>query len=228
VEGVLTGVKAAITLALLFAPSVARADTSLTVGNAPGYPGTTATMPVYLAQGSNVVVSQFDVAYNAARVVPAGAAQAPRIAGQRVKYRDIAPGVRRVLAYSTSPATSRFTNAARTVAVLPFTLGPGQYSGSGPVTPANAIFVQKDETSVPGAALNSGAIFAQPVFLQSDGTPSFFLPSQPGSNYVIQASADLAQWVNLSTNRATSDFIESSDPGGRELDHRFYRLEPNP
>lgn len=49
-----------------------------------------------------------------------------------------------------------------------------------------------------------------------------------GTNYWSQTTSDLVQWVNISTNRATSDFLESSDPGGRDFDYRFYRALPQP
>jgi len=228
VKSVRIGLMAAIAMTLLLAPSAARAETSLTVGNARGYPGTTAAVAVYLAPGSNIVVSQFDVSFNTGKVGPAGAAMAPRGAGQRVKSREVAPGVRRVLAYSVNPALPRATNAVRAVATLPFALAAGEYVGSGPLTPANGILVQRDGTALTGVTLNSGAIFAQPVFLQADGTASFFLPSQPGTNYWVQASTDLLQWMNLSTNRATSDFLEASDSNGRDFDYRFYRAVPQP
>jgi hypothetical protein len=179
-------------------------------------------VPIYLAQASNLLVTQFDLAFNTGKVSPAGAALAPRAAGQRVKSKDVAPGVKRVLAYSLARSAPVGTN--RTIATVPFTLALREYIGSGPLAPTNPLLVQRDETVLAPVTLNSGTIFARPVNVRLDGTVDFFLPTTPGSNYVVQASADLVQWTSIATNRATSDFLEWNDPEGRFFDYRFYRL----
>jgi hypothetical protein len=45
-----------------------------------------------------------------------------------------------------------------------------------------------------------------------------------GSNYVLQASIDLTNWVSLSTNTPLSSPFYLTDPGATNFAQRFYRV----
>src|SRR5262245_13707456 len=108
------------------------AQTTLAVGSSPGYPGTTVSVPVSFSRATNIVAAQFEIAY-ATNAVSSGAAVAAQASARHfVKSREVAPGVRRVVAYSLARPLS--TNRA-TVARVPFTLADGERNSSGPLTP---------------------------------------------------------------------------------------------
>jgi hypothetical protein len=138
-----------------------------------------------------------------------------------IKSREIAPGVRRTLVYSLSNTNVAGTNGP--IVQLPFTVSPQETINSGPLTPSNVIVAQADGTAVAPVSLSVGRIFVQPVNLLPDGQAQFFLPSVEGRRYVIQASSNLVEWVPLSTNLATSSFMNLEDIGAANYPHRFYR-----
>ena len=84
-------------LVALFAAATGFAQTSLSVGNAPGYPGATISVPVTLRQSGNAVAAQFDVTFNSARVSALEASRGERLTNHVIRSRQIAPGVERVL-----------------------------------------------------------------------------------------------------------------------------------
>jgi hypothetical protein len=47
-----------------------------------------------------------------------------------------------------------------------------------------------------------------------------------GSNYVLQASTNLAQWSSISTNSVSTTAVLLADPGSNEAPYRFYRVLP--
>jgi hypothetical protein len=46
----------------------------------------------------------------------------------------------------------------------------------------------------------------------------------PGWTSIIQASADLATWVPISTNMPTANTFTVIDHAAANLEHRFYRI----
>ena len=64
------------TLAVLALASASplSAQSTLVIGNVPGYPGATVAVPVSLQKATNATAAQFDVAFNTEKVT-AGAAQ---------------------------------------------------------------------------------------------------------------------------------------------------------
>lgn len=194
--------------------------TSLTVGNVPGYPGTTVYVPISSRQATNIVAAQFDLAYSPTRATPGTAALAPAHAGHTIRSREVAPGVHRAIVYSMNNALLR-TNGF--TATIPFQLPPGERAGSGPITPDNVILARRDGTPITPVIANRGAIFAQPVNTQPDGTVQFFLPSQPDTRYLIQATTDFVQWVNLTNITATGNFMDLVDADAPTYPKRFYR-----
>lgn len=198
------------------------AQTSLSVGNVPGYPGAMVSVPVSLRQpGGGAVAAQFDVAFNAGKISGGEPVGTLRLTNHTVKSREIAPGVRRTLVYSLSNTSVAGTNGP--IVQLPFTVSPQETISSGPLTPSNVIVAQADGTAVAPVSLSVGRIFVQPVNLLPDGQAQFFLPSIEGRRYVIQASSNLVEWVPLSTNLATSSFMSLEDINAAHYPHRFYR-----
>ena len=49
------------------------------------------------------------------------------------------------------------------------------------------------------------------------------LSGPAGSNYVIQASADLKNWTPISTNAAPTGSISYTDVAAKNLPFRYYR-----
>ena len=206
------------------APSSLCAQTSLSVGNVPGYPGAIVFVPVSLRQpAGGAVAAQFDVAFNAGKVSGGGPVATARLAQHTVKSREIAPGVRRTLVYSLSNTNMTGTNGS--IVQMPFTVSPQETVGSGPLTPSNVIVARADGTALAPVSLSVGRIFVQPVNLLPDGQAQFFLPSTEGRRYVIQASSNLVHWVAISTNLAASSFMDLEDINAGGYPHRFYRWE---
>jgi len=71
--------------------------------------------------------------------------------------------------------------------------------------------------------LNSGSIFVRSVNRDTNGQVEFFLASVPDQRYLIQASTDLINWVNLSTNIAIGSFMDLLDMDAPNYPRRFYR-----
>jgi len=209
-----------------FIPDGASAQTSLSVGNVPGYPGATVTVPVNLRRGGNVVATQFDVAFNPGKVSALEVLRGERLTNHVIRSRQIAPGVERVLIYSLNNAKLPATNA--TAASLPFTVSPTEYVSSGPLTPQNVILAQADGAAATPVSVNSGTIFVRPVNPLPNGSVQFFLPSAPDEIYAIQASTNLVEWTDISTNTASSLFLDLLDPDALLYPIRFYRWRREP
>src|SRR4030095_8398181 len=143
-------------------------QTSLSVGNGPGDPGATVSLPVRLRQpAGSMVAPQFDMTFNAGKVSALAAVRGERLTNHVIRSREIMPGVQRVLIYSLGNAAVIETNA--TVAHLPFTVSQAAFGGSGPLTPVNVLLARPDATAVAPVNLNSGAIFVRPVNRRDDG-----------------------------------------------------------
>lgn len=212
--------------AAAFAPAGLFAQTSLSVGSVPGYPGATVSLPVSMRKTTNVTAAQFDVAYNTAKVIAGEVALSGVFSNHVVRTREIAPGVHRVLVFSRSNAVVTVTNIG-TAVEIPFTVSPTEYIGSGAILPSNARLAQPDATLIAPLALNSGAIFVRSVNLQPEGA-QLFLPSETGANYVVEATTNFVQWTNVSTNTALGGYLDSFDSFATNSPHRFYRLRRQP
>jgi len=196
------------------------AETSLGIGNSPGYPGATVSVPITLQKATNAVATQFDVAFNPAKVSAGDAAPGATFSDHLIRSREISPGVRRVLAYSRANSLFRSNTFSAT---MPFTVSPNERVSSGPITPNNAISAARDRTALEPVSLHSGTIFIAPVHRNPDGQVQFFLPSQPDERYLIQATTNFLDWVNLSTNVALGSFMDLVDMDAPNYPFRFYR-----
>jgi hypothetical protein len=214
---------AALGAALLTA-TAGLAQTSLSVGSVPGYPGATVAVPVTLRQpAGGVVAVQFDIPFRAGRVSAGAPVATTRLVHHTVKSREIAPGVRRTLIYSSSNAPVAGTNGA--IVTVPFTVSPAEHVGSGPLTPATVILATANGDVLVPLSVGAGSIFVRPVNLLPNGHVQFFLSSTEGQRYAIQATADFLNWVNISTNTATSSFMDLVDIDAASYPYRFYRWE---
>jgi len=195
---------------------------SLSIGSVPAYPGSVVTMPVRLAAATNVTAMQFDLAFNPTRSTPTAAIRSGAFSNHIVHSREIAPGVRRVLAYSLANAAVTITNSSQILS-LPFSVPATEYVGSGPLLPRNAVLAHRDATSVEPLMLTPGSIFVRPVNPLADGTVQFFLPSEPDERYLIQATTNFLQWINLTNLTAFGDFMDLVDIDAAKHPYRFYR-----
>ena len=210
---------------VLLSPVLARADTTLAVGNASAYPGSTVPLGIVLRSATNMTAAQFDLSFNPSKVAPSAPFLGSALSNHVMKSREIAPGVHRLLVYSLANASITVTNRGRSVAAIPFQVSPMERVSSGPLTLNNAVLARNDATAFVPLTLLAGEISIAPVRLNPNGSADFFLPSEPGTNYVIQATTDFLDWVNISTNLATGNFLDLMDADAGNYPMRFYRLK---
>ena len=197
-------------------------QSALTVGTVQGYPGVSVQVPVLASSVSNVTAAQFEVAYDATKVSAGASGIGFRLTNHVIRSREISPGVQRVLIYSLANTMVGRSNTL--AANIPFAVSPSERVSSGPIVPGNVMLALPNATAVAPIATTPGEIYIVPTLMLPDGTAQFFFPSQPGSNYVVQASLNLVDWTNLSTNTATSDFLDLVDLDAVLYPWRFYRL----
>jgi hypothetical protein len=202
------------------------AQTSLNIGNAPGFPGHAVSLPVAFHKATNVTAAQFDVSYNTANVTAGPALLGGLFPNHVVRTREIAPGLHRVLVFSRTNAVATVTDNAAAVQI-PFTVLSTEHVGSGPIVPSNAGLALPDATPIAPLALHAGAIFVRAVNLQPEGA-QLFLPSEVGRQYVIEATTNFVEWTNISTNMAFGDYLDVFDPFAASFPHRFYRSRQEP
>ena len=196
------------------------AQTSLSVGNTPGYPGTTVSVPINVRRATNIVAAQFDVAFNSAKVAADAATLATAPGGHVIRSREIAPGVRRTLVYAYNNVVLQ-TNGFS--ARMPFQVPAEERIGSGPLVPQNVVLAKADATALAPVTLSPGSIFVRPANRLPDGTVQFFLPSDPDGRYIIQATTDFLSWVTLTNTVAFANFMDLLDADAANYPHRFYR-----
>ena len=169
---------------------------------------------------------QFDVAYTSDKVTSGTSLPGGVFSNHVVRTREITPGVYRVLAFSRANAAVTVTNSTAAVEI-PFTVSPTEYVGSGPITASNVKLARPDATAIAPLGLQPGAIFVRSVNPQPDGA-QFFLPSEAGVDYVIQATTNLVEWTDIATNTAFGEYLNLFDPFAPGFPARFYRWKRNP
>jgi len=204
-----------------------RAEPKLSVGSVSGYPGLTATVPIFFKASSNnspsVVALQADISFNPALLSSGPATAGPALGNRVLDSNEPQPGVRRILIYSLNNAP--LTNGI--VARIPFTVAPGIHVSTAGLLLSNVVMAAA--TALPVTSTNAaGAVIISPVFVRDDGDVSFFFAVTPDQSYLIQASTTLTNWVTLSTNSSAGSFIDFTDTDAHNFPYRFYRIIPKP
>lgn len=193
---------------------------TITVAAVRGIPGSTVSVPLSFSHTGIVAAVQYDLSYNPARMT-AGALQAGVISNHLIlRSRQIAPGVHRVLLYDGSVGLLP-TNTV--VGGLPFTVPAGQLSGGGRIAISNAVVSSLSATSVIPVRSLHGAVLVETVYRAPDGVVDLFLTVQSNRMYVVQATTNFVNWVNIATNFATLDYVIAQDLDAVNHSARFYR-----
>jgi hypothetical protein len=139
-----------------------------------------------------------------------------------LRTRATAAGTERLLTYALNNAV--MSNGV--VATIPFTVAPGTRSNVR-LTLNNVILSTADGTSVPAVAV-SGAIVISSVYVrpQDGNVDGYFGGLQDEASYVVQATTNFVQWVNVATNAPVDSFLEFMDEDAHRYPHRFYRPVP--
>jgi hypothetical protein len=210
---------------VLLADLNSRAASLLSVDNAPGYPGATVPLTIRMAHTTNVVGAQFDLNFNPDKVASGPMLPGGGFSNNIVRSREVAPGVRRVIAYSLLNKPITITNSG-VIGNVPFVVSSSERIGSGPISATNVILARGDATAVSPVAVSAGQIFLRPVNALPDGKVEFFLSSQADQLYLIQATTNFLNWVNLTNITAFGDFMDLMDPDAASYPYRFYRSVP--
>jgi hypothetical protein len=198
------------------------AATHLSLTGVRGFPGGTVQVPLILRGESNlppgVVAMQADVLFDARGLLSTAPIKATGLPGHIIAASTPVNGTRRLLIYSMTNAPI----TAGTVAGLPFVVSTSTRASFFSLSLSNVILV--DAAASPVASTNnSGYITINPVFPRPDGDVDVFLNAAPGQTYIIQATTNFSQWVNILTNTATDNIIIFTDPDAHAFPYRFYR-----
>jgi len=196
-------------------------QSALSVGNVPGFPGATVSVPVQLRNVTNATAAQFDLQSNPARVSFGAPLLGERMSNYVIRSREVSPGVHRVVVYS--PLNPILTGTNRTLAQLQARLTGNEFGGSGPLQASNVYVARRNGDRVAPLSTRVGAVFARPVNRREDGVVDFFLPSRPDERYLIQATTNFEHWVNLTNTVAFGSFMQLVDTDAPRYPYRFYR-----
>lgn len=216
-----TMVKAAATLLLFAMSAFAIMAASLSVANVRGYPGEILPVGMRLSRATNVTALQFDIRYDLEHAMLRPWVSSAQLSNHIVLTKEISPNVRRHVIYSLGNRT--FPQRGLTLGSMGVHLEPGERDGSGPIIPQNAILARPDGSELTPVSASTGRVFISPVFLDPDRGALFFLPSEVDRTYVVQASTNLLNWVNIATNTASSYFLDLVDSDAPLFPRRYYR-----
>jgi len=102
------------------------------------------------------------------------------------------------------------------------------YSGTVSLNGSATFSANAFETGYNNSVAASALFIVQPLGFTSVGFTNqmfqlgFF--GAAGSNYVLQASTNLINWVPISTNVAPTNLFNLVDPGATNFPYRFYRV----
>jgi len=106
---------------------------------------------------------------------------------------------------------------------MPFTVAADERVGSGPIAPANVVLARGDGTAVAPVSGSAGTIFVSQVYRDpASGIVDMFFPTMPDQNYLIRATTNFVNWVNVATNVALSSFLDLVDMDAPHYPYRFY------
>jgi len=197
---------------------------TLRVGTLRVLPGVATSVPVSLHYGTNeprdVVAFQADVVFDAAGVADATPIRRPLLSQHLVASSQPEPGTRRLLVY----ALTNSVLANGELLLLPFTVGAGEHHNF-PLTLTNIILVRADASTVPASPVD-GYLAVNPVSVGPEGKVDGILnvaSNEVEQCYVVQATTNFVEWVNVDTNSALGSLLNFSDATAGGHPHRFYR-----
>jgi len=183
-------------------------------------PGHSVTNAVIIRATNNVAGLQCDVLFDSSRLI---CTNHPELvsgpAGVVVDGAPMEPGRYRLLAYS--PTGVALTNDV--LCDLVFNATANAANGQAPLRSSTVIFGDTGATAIATGIVNPGLILVGDAFGFVPGGGRAQFRAVAGSNYVIQASADLNKWTSLATNAATEELVWTMDTNAPALAYRFYR-----
>ena len=211
---------------LVAGTQVAPAIPRLTVGTQRGFPGNTVEVPITLRFGSNdlrnVVALQADLIFAPSEASPGAMAGGSALRGHVLAGSSPSTGTRRILTYALNNAV--LSNGV--VATLPFTVAAGIRSNVR-IELSNVILSTADGFSVPVTSVG-GAIVVSPLYVRpTDGNVEGYMEGlDDDRSYVVQATSNLVNWVNIATNAPVDSFLDFMDLDAHLFPRRFYRALP--
>jgi Cohesin domain len=200
----------------------------LSVGNTNGVPGASVSVATMIASDTNVVAVQYDIVFNPATLISTDATAGGAQPNHQVASALVNQSTRRMVLYS--PANAALTNGV--LANLVFTIASNAPPGVSSLLITNAIFANAQGNQVQPGGLASGFVLslAAParfgsIFLSTNGAVQFQVFGSISQAYVIQASTNLLQWINVSTNTSLNGEIDFTDNNGGRFGYRFYRVK---
>jgi hypothetical protein len=182
--------------------------------------GRAVSPPWFLTHTGGVSGAQFDLSYPLNKLSAGGFQRGDLSNNVALYWRQIAPGQQRVL-FFTRDGSELDTNV--NFGSLPVSLVAGDYQGGGRITITNAIVSRTNAVAALPLGLSPGGVFSAPVFHGDDGVVDLVLAVQSNHLWVVQASTNLVNWVNLATNFATLDYVVAKDLDAPRFPARFYR-----
>ncbi len=200
----------------------------LSVGNTNGVPGAAVSVASRIAGDTNIVAAQYDIVFNPATLNSTDATAMGAQPNHLVASALLNQSTRRVVLYS--PANAALTNGV--LANLVFSIASNAPPGVSSVLITNAILANAQGNQVQPAGLASGFVLslAAParfgsIFLSTNGAVQFQVFGSISQAYVIQASTNLQQWINVSTNTSLNGEIDFTDSNSGRFGYRFYRVK---
>jgi hypothetical protein len=215
-----------ITAGFIAAATVTHAAAPIvSVGSVRGFPGVTVEVPLRLKLDSNapvaVVALQADLVFDGSRAQLGTVSRGTAASNHVLRTHVPAPGVQRVLLYST--LNQPLTNG--TLASVPFVIAPGNNVANIPISLNNVVLASAVGTAI-ARTTSQGAIVMSPVYRRPDGIVDLFLNVQPNQNYLVQSGTNLIDWFNFSTNESLDPLLFLIDENAVGFPHRFYRAIP--
>jgi hypothetical protein len=187
--------------------------------------GYSLTNVVTLHSTNNLAGFQCEVLFDDSRLV---CTNAPTLmsgpAGVVVDGALLQPGLYRLLAYS--PAGEALTNDV--ICSLTFSALTNAVSGQVPLAAVTVHFGDANAAVISTGTVGNGLFLVGDAFGFMPGGGRAQFCGTTGSNYLIQASANLTSWTGISTNAATNGLEWIMDPNALVLSKRFYRSVTTP
>ena len=102
------------------------------------------------------------------------------------------------------------------------------YSGAFNLTSNATVSANAFEAGFNNSVAASALFLVQPLSFISEGFTNqqfqMSLAGLTGSNYVLEASTDLLNWIPISTNTASTNYFHLIDPNATNFPRRFYRI----